>query len=47
MLHTLPQALKEVGRVKATCDRCSQVGASDTVISCYTYPPLPAVAICG
>ena len=47
MLHTLAQALEEVGRVKATCDRCSQVGAFDTVISCGTYSPRLAVAICG
>ena len=47
MLHTLVQALEEVGRVKAPCDRCSQVGAFDTVISCGTYPPRLAVAICG
>ena len=47
MLHTLAQALEEVGRVKAACDPCSQVGAFDTVISCGTYPPRLAVAICG
>ena len=47
MLHTLAQALEEVGRVKATCDRCSQVGAFDTLISFGTYPPRLAVAICG
>ena len=41
------QALEENGRVKATCARCSQVGAFDTVISCGTYPPRLAVAICG
>ena len=45
MLHSLAQALEEVGRVKATCDHCSQVGAFDTVISCGTYPP--RLAICG
>ena len=38
MLHTLALALEEVGRVKAICDRFSQVGAFDTVISCGTYP---------
>ena len=38
MLHTLALALEEVGRVKAPCDRFSQVGAFDTVISCGTYP---------
>ena len=43
MLHTLA----EIGRVKATCDRCSQVGAFDTVISFGTYPPRLSVAICG
>ena len=43
MLHTLA----EIGRVKAICDRCSQVGAFDTVISCGTYPPRLAVPICG
>ena len=47
MLHTLAQALEEVGRIKATCDRHSQVGAFDTVISCGTYPPRLAVPICG
>ena len=47
MLHTLAQALEEVGRVKAACDPCSQVGAFDTVISCGTYPPRLSVAICG
>ena len=43
MLHTLA----EMGRVKAICDRCSQVGAFDTVISFGTYPPRLSVAICG
>ena len=43
MLHTLA----EIGRVKATCDHCSQVGAFDTVISFGTYPPRLSVAICG
>ena len=43
MLHTLA----EIGRVKATCDRCSQVGAFDTVISFGTYPPRLSVAIYG
>ena len=43
MLHTLA----EIGRVKAICDRCSQVGAFDTVISFGTYPPRLSVAICG
>ena len=43
MLHTLA----EIGRVKATCDRCSQVSAFDTVISFGTYPPRLSVAICG
>ena len=47
MLHTLALALEEVGRVKPTCDRFSQVGAFDTVISCGTYPLWLAVAICG
>ena len=47
MLHTLAQALEEVGRVKATCDQCSQVGAFDTVISFGTYPPRLSVAIYG
>ena len=47
MLHTLAQALEKVERVKATYDRCSQVGAFDTVISFGTYPPRLAVAICG
>ena len=46
MLHTLAKTLEEVGRVKATCDRCSRVGAFDTVISFGTYPPRLAVAIC-
>ena len=41
MLHTLA----EIGRVKAICDRCSQVSAFDTVISFGTYPP--RLAICG
>ena len=35
----------EIGRVKAICDRCSQVSAFDTVISFGTYPP--RLAICG
>ena len=43
MLHTLA----EIGRVKAICDHCSQVGAFDTVISFGTYPPRLSVAICG
>ena len=43
MLHTLA----EIGRVKAICDRCSQVSAFDTVISFGTYPPRLSVAICG
>ena len=43
MLHTLA----EIGRVKAICDRCSQVGAFDSVISFGTYPPRLSVAICG
>ena len=43
MLHTLA----EIGRVKATCDHCSQVGAFDTVISFGTYPPRLSVAIWG
>ena len=43
MLHTLA----EIGRVKATCDHRSQVGAFDTVISFGTYPPRLSVAICG
>ena len=43
MLHTLA----EIGRVKATCDHCSQVVAFDTVISFSTYPPRLSVAICG
>ena len=47
MLHTLAQALEEVGRVKATWDHCSQVGAFDTVIYFGTYPPRLSVAICG
>ena len=47
MLHTLALALEEVGRVKATCDRFSQVGAFDTVIFCGTCPLFIAVAICG
>ena len=47
IVHTLAQALEEVGRIKPTCDRRSQVGAFDTVISCGTYPPRLAVPICG
>ena len=43
IVHTLA----EIGRVKATCDRCSQVCAFDTVISFGTYPPRLCVAICG
>ena len=43
MLHTLA----EIGRVKAICDRCSQVSAFDTVISFGTYPPRLSVAIYG
>ena len=43
MLHTLA----EIGRVQAICDRCSRVGAFDTVISFGTYPPRLSVAICG
>ena len=43
MLHTLA----EIGRVKAICDRCSQVSAFDTVISFGTYPPRLSVAISG
>ena len=32
---------------QTTCDRCSQVGAFDTVIFCGTYLPRLAVASCG
>ena len=40
MLHTFA----EIGRVKATCDHCSQVGAFDTVIFIWY---LPASTICS
>ena len=47
MLHTLAQALEEVGRIKATCDRRSQVTTGNYSIKSTTYPPRLAVPICG